>query len=78
MHLKQSKKKKKKKVKLQRRSNEHFSIAFISLCVLRLQGGAPSYGVKFLKKFIDRETEHRPGSQLMVGAESFRPCVISA
>ena len=24
-------------------------------------------------KFIDCETEHRPGSQIMVGAESFRP-----
>ena len=63
------------KCKLQRRSNETFSVAFLSLFVLRLQGGAPSYGDV---KVIDPETEHRPGSQIMVGAESFRPCVVSA
>ena len=34
----------------------------LSLFVLRLQGGAPSYGAKFCK------TERRPGSQIMVGA----------
>ena len=25
-----------------------------------------------------RETDHRPGSHIMVGAASFRPCVVSA
>ena len=61
-------------------SNENFSVAFLSLFVLRLQGGAPSYGVKVCINVIDHETEHRTGSQIkiMVGAESFRPCVVSA
>ena len=32
----------------------------------------------FVKVCIGRETEHRSGLQIMVGAESFRPCVVSA
>ena len=33
----------------------------------------------FVKVYIDRETEHIPGSQNMVSAESIRPCgVVSA
>ena len=31
---------------------------------------------KFCGK-LDRKTEHRLGSKIMVGAESFRPCVVS-